>query len=174
MGSRDWKDEFCKKGLVPRDRLKQAVTPVRIGRLKRSAGRSCRLRPTENVSTLERQISGMGFRLLLYDKGGAEIGWIEAARTDPVPDVQWRSPWEYEWKITHPEPEQWDGVEAALQSSADPHERGKTGEVIETEKLTFTPDRMHRTDTDGPEAYLRDIARFAEWHGAASTEIVET
>lgn len=116
----------------------------------------------------------MGFRLLLYDETGAEIGWMEATRTEPAPSVQWRSPFEYDYEITHPEPERWDGVEAALQKSADPHERGKTGETIKTEQLTFTPDRLYRTDTEGAEAYLRDVASFVEWHGAASTEIVGT
>jgi hypothetical protein len=116
----------------------------------------------------------MGFRLRLYDETGAKIGWVEATRTDLSPDMPWRSPFEYEYEITHSEPERWDGVETALQKSVDPHERGKTGETIETEQLTFTPDRLYRTDTEGPEAYLRDIASFVEWHGAASTEIVET
>jgi hypothetical protein len=115
----------------------------------------------------------MGFRLRLYDETGAEIGWMEAIRTDPVPDMAWRSPFEYEYEITHSEPERWDGVESALGKSADPHERGKTGEAIETEQLTFTPDRLYRTDTEGAEAYLRDVASFVELHGAANTEIVE-
>jgi hypothetical protein len=43
-----------------------------------------------------------------------------------------------------------------------------------TDQLTFTPDRTYRTDTDGPEAYLRDVASFVEWHRAVSTEIIET
>jgi len=43
-----------------------------------------------------------------------------------------------------------------------------------TNQLTFTSDRIHRTDTDGPEAYLRDVASFVEWNGAASTENFET
>jgi hypothetical protein len=116
----------------------------------------------------------MGFRLQLYDESGAEIGWMTATRTDPAPDLPWRSPFEYEYKITHSEPERWDSVEAALQKSVDPHQRGKTGETIQTDQFRFTSDRIHRTDTDGPEAYLRDVASFVEWHGAASTEISET
>jgi hypothetical protein len=43
-----------------------------------------------------------------------------------------------------------------------------------TDQLTFTPDRIHRTDTDGPEAYLRGVASVIEWNGAASTETYET
>lgn len=43
-----------------------------------------------------------------------------------------------------------------------------------TDQLTFTPGRIYRTDTDGPEAYLRDGASFVEWHRAVSTEIIET
>lgn len=42
-----------------------------------------------------------------------------------------------------------------------------------TDQLTFTPDRIHRTDTEGPEAYLRGVASVIEWNGAASTEISE-
>ena len=43
-----------------------------------------------------------------------------------------------------------------------------------TDQLTFTSDRIHRTDTDGPETYLRDVPSFVEWNGAASTEIFES
>lgn len=110
----------------------------------------------------------------MYDESGSEIGWMTATRTDPAPDIPWRSPWEYKWELTHPEPERWDRVEAALRHAEDPHERGKTGEgAIETEDFTFVPDRMYRTDEDGPEAYLGGVARFAEQRGAASTKIVE-
>jgi len=116
----------------------------------------------------------MGFRLRLYEKSGSEIGWMTATRTDPAPNIQWRSPWESDWKITHPEPEQWDGVESALRHSEDPHERGKTGEgAIETEDFTFVPDRMYRTDEDGPEAYLEGVARLAEKCGVARTKVIK-
>lgn len=116
----------------------------------------------------------MGFRLRLYDEGGSEIGWMLATRTDPAPVTPWRSPCVYEWQLTHPEPERWDGMLDALRHSVDPHERGKTGEgVIESEDFTFVPDRIYRTDEDGPEAYLEEVSRFAEQCGAASTEIVE-
>lgn len=116
----------------------------------------------------------MGFRLRLYDESGAEIGWMTATRRDPTPDMPWQSPFEYKYEITHSDPERWDGVEASLRHSEDPHERGKTGEgAIENEDFTFVPDRMYRTDEDGPEAYLEGVARLAEQRGAISTEIVE-
>ena len=116
----------------------------------------------------------MGFLLRLYDKGGTEIGWMMPTRIDPIPDMPWRSPFYYEYKITHPEPERWDGIEAALRHSEDPHEQGKTGEgTIETEKLTFVPDCIFRTDEEGPEAYLRQVGRLAKQRGAVSMEIIE-
>jgi hypothetical protein len=73
---------------------------------------------------------------------------MEATRTGPVSDMAWRSPFENEYEITHSEPERWDRIQSALRKSADSHERGKTGEAVETERLTFAPDRMYRTDTE--------------------------
>jgi len=45
---------------------------------------------------------------------------MTATRTDPVPDISWRSPFEYKYEIANPEPERWDGVKTAVQKSADP------------------------------------------------------
>lgn len=116
----------------------------------------------------------MGFLLLIHDEQGVKIGQMVAVRADQPPEVTWRSPFVYEYEITHPNPERWGGVEAALRQSTDPHEVGKTGEgAIETDEISFVPDRVIRVDTDGPQAYLREVAEFVEWHGAVSTEIIE-
>jgi hypothetical protein len=99
---------------------------------------------------------------------------MTATRLDSVPESQWRSPWEYEYEVTHPESNQWGRIEAILSRSEDPHQWGKTGDgAIVTEEITFYPNVMYRVDKDGPEAYLEGIAGSARQWGAASTEIVE-
>ena len=115
----------------------------------------------------------MGFRLLLYDEDGSEIGRMNPVRTDLTSEADYRSPYEYRWELTHPDRGQWDWVEPLLRRSEDPHERGPSREVFETDEFTIRPQRMYRMDKEGPEEYLREVGRHVEQFGIPQTKVVE-
>ena len=108
----------------------------------------------------------------MFDGEGTEIGWMRAIHDeDAVPDVDWQMPYVYDWELTHPEPDSWQGVENSLCFYADPAKMGKT-ENIEMGDFTLYSESLIRLDEDGPEAYLEEVASAVEREGASRTKIV--